>query len=127
MNQHTPEQDAYIEWCGDLATSYDSGLVWGMCQTLNAPLPLIATCNGLDCYTFIKPNRSQPALWTEHWSAEAWNWFWGSALKPYGNSAQHMAYAGARWFAAGGAHMNYYMLSGGQSGSRLYACASPCF
>ena len=24
---------AYVQWCGKLAESYDSDLVWGMCQS----------------------------------------------------------------------------------------------
>ena len=111
-SHHTPADDAYVQWCADLATSFDSGLVWGMCQQDNTPQPLIGTCNGIDCYLTIGANRSQPALWTEHWSSTAWNWKWGSNL-PH-NTAEDMAYAGARWFAAGGGYMNYYMFSGGQ-------------
>ena len=102
-NHHTPADEAYVQWCGDLAQSYDSGLVWGMCSTSDAPLPLIPTCNGIDCWNKVQPNRTLPALWTEHWSAEAWNWKWGYNL-PH-NTAEYMAYSGARWFAAGGGYM----------------------
>ena len=120
------DQVAYIEWCGQLATSSDSGLVWGMCQTKEAPLPLIATCNGLDCYTFIQPNRTQPAAWTEHWGGESWNWKWGTSLEATATTAEHMAYAAARWFAAGGGYMNYYMFSGGQLTHPRHILVSDC-
>lgn len=111
-DSHSPADDAYVQWCADLATSFDSGLVWGMCKQSDAPLPIISTCNGIDCYVTIGPNRTQPALWTEHWSSEAWNWKWGTSL-PH-NTAETMGYATARWFAAGGGYLNYYMFSGGE-------------
>jgi Glycosyl hydrolases family 35 len=28
-----PGSIEYVKWCGQLAESYDSGLVWGMCQS----------------------------------------------------------------------------------------------
>jgi len=76
-----------------------------MCQSHDAPAPVLSTCNGLTCYDFVGPNRTQPALWTEHWSSEAWTWKWGSHLPHH--SAEDMAYSGARYFAHGGAHQNY--------------------
>ena len=111
MEGNDPGNKAYIQWAGHLTESYDSGLVWGACQTPDAPPPVIPTCNGVDCYTFIGRNRTMPAMWTEHWSAEAWTWKWGSHL-PH-NSAENMAYSAAYWFAEGGAYMSYYMWSGG--------------
>ena len=103
ISPHTAGDNAYIQWCADLAQSYHTGLVWGMCSSQNTPAPLVGTCNGLDCYNFIGRNRTQPALWTEHWSAEAWTWKWGASLPI--NTAENMAYSAARWFAAGGSHM----------------------
>ena len=114
MNNGSPADLAYIQWAANLAQSYHTGLVWGMCKTAEAPLPIISTCNGLDCYNTIGANRTQPAIWTEHWGAEAWNWKWGSSLAAYSTPAEEMAYSAARWFAAGGGYMNYYMFSGGQ-------------
>ena len=111
-DSHSAGDEAYVKWCGELATSFDSGLVWGMCQTSNAPRPLIDTCNGVNCYVTIRPKRTQPALWTEHWTATAWEWKWGTSL-PH-NTAETMGYSTARWFAAGGGYLSYYMFSGGQ-------------
>ena len=108
MEGNDPGNKAYIQWAGHLTRSYDDNLVWGMCSSHDAPYPVIPTCNGLTCYDFIERNRTFPALWTEHWSAEAWTWKWGSHL-PH-NSAEFMAYAATRWFAAGGSHMNFYMV-----------------
>ena len=99
---------AYIQWAGHLTQSFDTGLVWGACSTHDIPRPVIPTCNGLDCYNWMRRNRTQPAIWTEHWSAEAWTWHWGSHL-PH-NSAENMAYAAAYWYAEGGAYMSYYMV-----------------
>ncbi|KAL5740697.1 hypothetical protein ACOSQ2_029877 [Xanthoceras sorbifolium] len=99
----------YVQWCADLAQSFNIGVPWIMCQQGDAPQPMINTCNGFYCDQFSPNNENSPKIWTENWSG----WFkdWGSQ-DPH-RTAQDLAFAVGRFFQLGGSLMNYYMYHGG--------------
>ena len=64
--------DAYVQWNGDMAASFNVGVPWIMCNGQSANNTINA-CNGNDCAGFIDGNGQsgrilidQPALWTEN-------------------------------------------------------------
>src|SRR3954452_8447968 len=101
----------YLEWCAGQARAMNLGVPWVMC--VGATPGVLETINGFYAHEhldrFFADHPDQPALWTEHWPG--WYDLWGyprSSRKP-----QDVAYATARFFAAGGAGVNYYMWHGG--------------
>ncbi|KAG2397611.1 Beta-galactosidase 8 [Vigna angularis] len=82
---------SYIKWAASMATSFDTGVPWVMCQQDDAPDPIINTCNGFYCDQF-KPNSlSKPKMWTENWSG--WFLSFGGAV-PY-RPVEDLAFAAA--------------------------------
>lgn len=57
---------------------------------------------------------TQPGIWTENWAG----WFQYEGYSTPERSAQNNAYSVARFFAAGGTGMNYYMFHGGTNFNR---------
>ena len=106
----------YAQWAIDMSLSLGLGIPWVMCVG-SAP-GAIETINGFIAYDEIDrhfaKHPDQPALWTEHWPA--WYDVWGEPhhTKP----ATEVAYATARFFAAGGTGVNYYMWHGGTNFGR---------
>ena len=77
---HTSDQ-AYVDFCGQLAAETGTAIPWEMCNG-NSASTTINSCNGGDCTGFIEENGqngkvliTQPALWTE-------NCAWGSGGVP---------------------------------------------
>ncbi len=106
----------YLRRVAEMAESLQVGVPWVMCKG-SAP-GTIETINAfyahplLDEYFAQYPDK--PALWTEHWPG--WYDLWGY---PHNRRApEDVAYAAARFFAAGGTGMNYYMWHGGTNFDR---------
>ncbi|CAI8612711.1 unnamed protein product [Vicia faba] len=47
-----PAGKSYINWAASMATSLDTGVPWVMCQQVNAPDPIINTCNELSDFGY---------------------------------------------------------------------------
>jgi hypothetical protein len=140
-NEAGPPTSDYAKWNAALALKQDAQVPWLWCDgeassVLNFPKsmpPLVPAFNGNDCAIDVeeadKTNAGYPLLWTEN---EGWYHPWGSnpidggvgtqsiknTAPTYGivenpnRPAEEMALVLARWVARGGAHMNYYMVSG---------------
>lgn len=68
---HTSDQ-AYVDFCGELATETGTAIPWEMCNGDSAS-NTINSCNSGDCTGFIEENGqngkvliTQPGLWTEN-------------------------------------------------------------
>ncbi|XP_020203058.1 beta-galactosidase 15 [Cajanus cajan] len=114
MSTYGDAGKAYIDWCANMAESFNIGVPWIMCQQSNAPQPMINTCNGWYCHDFKPNNANSPKMWTENWVG----WFknWGSR-DPH-RTAEDVAYAVARFYQTGGTFQNYYMYHGGTNFGR---------
>ncbi|KAF4672755.1 Beta-galactosidase 6 [Perkinsus chesapeaki] len=113
-NNHEPVGNAYIAWCGDLATNSTLNVPWVMCNGMSAKGTL-NVCNAYDCEGYAKQHDKewpdQPLGWTED---EGWFVTWDPAnTHIYDRSPEEMAYVVAKWVAIGGSHHNYYMWYGG--------------
>ncbi len=110
------EGDKYAQWAIDMGLSLDIGVPWIMCVG-GAP-GAIETINAFNGFPEIaghwSRNPEQPAIWTEAWSA--WYDVWGVAH--HVRSVENMAWSVARFFAEGGAGINYYMWHGGTNFGR---------
>ena len=111
-----------------------------MCEGSVAP-NAVPACNGPTCAEFLTDPSSRgdivvevdedepeprrvlvdfPGVWTENEGGyQTWG---GSPTEPaayfWGRGADDVAWASMRWFARGGAHMNYYMYAGGNNFGR---------
>ncbi|MCS6831641.1 MAG: beta-galactosidase, partial [bacterium] len=110
------EGERYLKRLAEMAEALQVGVPWVMCKG-SAP-GIIETINAfyahplLDEYFTQYPDK--PALWTEHWPG--WYDLWGY---PHNRrTPENVAYAAARFFAAGGTGMNYYMWHGGTNFDR---------
>lgn len=110
------EGERYLKRIVEMAESLQVGVPWVMCK--GGAQGVIETINAfyahplLDDYFAKYPDK--PALWTEHWPG--WYDLWGY---PHNRrTPENVAYAAARFFAAGGTGMNYYMWHGGTNFDR---------
>ena len=110
------EGQRYLQWVSDLANKLDLGIPSIMC--LGAAPGSLETINSFYGHVQIDEHRSrhpdQPALWTEDWPG--WYDTFGYAHRT--RSAEDCAYAVARFIAAGGTGVNYYMWHGGTNFER---------
>lgn len=119
----------YLRWSVDLANSLSLGIPWMTCAAGGAAEAgeknavastggTIETLNQFRAHEIIdrhvKRNPEQPALWTENWIG--WYQTWGGVL-PKRDPAE-LAWATARFFAAGGTGVNYYLWHGGTNFNR---------
>ncbi|KAK1305346.1 Beta-galactosidase 11 [Acorus calamus] len=106
----------YVQWAGNMAVGFKTGVPWIMCKQKDAPDPVINTCNGRNCGdTFTGPNRpNKPALWTENWTAQ----YRVFGDPPSQRSAEDLAFSVARFFSKNGTLANYYMYHGGTNFAR---------
>lgn len=106
----------YLDWCVGRAEAMDLGVPWVTCVG-GAP-GTVETINGFYAHEALPKHFAerpgQPALWTEHWPG--WHDVWGYPHRT--RPAENAAYATARFFAAGGAGVNYYMWHGGTNFGR---------
>jgi hypothetical protein len=108
--------ERYLHRLAEMTRTLQVGVPWVMCKG-GAP-GTIETINAfyahreLDDYFARYPDK--PALWTEHWPG--WYDLWGY---PHNRrTPENVAWAAARFFAAGGTGMNYYMWHGGTNFDR---------
>ena len=114
--QYGAEGQRYLEWVVKLGQSLDLGIPWIMCSG-SAP-GAIETINEANPHRALErhwnDHPDQPALCTELYPA--WYDTW---IKPHHVRApQSLAYAVARFVAAGGSGINYYMWHGGTNFGR---------
>ncbi|XP_020095547.1 beta-galactosidase 6-like isoform X2 [Ananas comosus] len=104
-----PAAKSYVSWAASMAVSLDTGVPWVMGQQVDAPDPVINTCNDYYCDQFAPNSKNKPKMWTENWTG----WFlpFGGAV-PY-RPVEDIAYAVARFFQRGGTFQNYYVYHGG--------------
>ena len=111
---HKPDGDPYVAYCGALVKELALDIPWVMCNGASAN-NTINTCNGPRCasgggsYASLHQvsHPTQPLGWTEDWSGfTTWT---GSELL---TTTAAMTSAITEWFAAGGAHHNFYMVTG---------------
>ncbi|GIV20946.1 MAG: hypothetical protein KatS3mg023_2697 [Armatimonadota bacterium] len=106
----------YLKRIAEMAESLQVGVPWVMCKG-SAP-GTIETINAFYAHPLLDEHFTchpdKPALWTEHWPG--WYDLWGY---PHNRrTPENVAYAAARFFAAGGTGMNYYMWHGGTNFDR---------
>ncbi|MEN8255211.1 MAG: beta-galactosidase, partial [Verrucomicrobiota bacterium] len=116
--------EKYLSWCGELARSFELGVPLIMCS--GAPDNLlegssegaIATINSHYAHELVDRHKemhpSQPTLWTEAWVG----WYDIYGYPHHVKSPENIAYAAARFFAAGGTGINYYVWHGGTNFAR---------
>ena len=106
----------YLQWAAELGRSLELGVPLIMCE--GAAGGAIETINGFFAHERIEKHQAahpdQPALWTEHWPG--WYDTWG--VPAHDRPPQTVAYGVARFFAAGGTGVNYYMWHGGTNFGR---------
>ncbi|CAN0878841.1 Beta-galactosidase 13 [Linum grandiflorum] len=112
----------YVQWAGTMAERLKTRVPWTMCKQIDAPDPVINTCNGRHCAnTFPGPNKPyKPSLWTENWTSH-YTVFGGP---PHYRKPEEIAFSVARWFARNGTHVNYYMYYGGTNFGRTTSAFS---
>ncbi|KAG5062389.1 hypothetical protein AAZX31_02G067000 [Glycine max] len=114
MGSYGQNGKEYVQWCAQLAQSYQIGVPWIMCQQSDAPDPLINTCNGFYCDQWHPNSNNKPKMWTEDWTG--WFMHWGGPT-PH-RTAEDVAFAVGRFFQYGGTFQNYYMYHGGTNFGR---------
>lgn len=106
----------YLQWALELGQSLGMGVPLIMC--VGSVPGAIETMNGFYAHTqleqFFPTHPGQPPVWTEHWSG----WYDTFGYSHHSRSPENVAYAAARFFAAGGTGMNYYMWHGGTNFGR---------
>ncbi|KAJ1977161.1 Beta-galactosidase-1-like protein [Dimargaris xerosporica] len=108
----------FAQWCGEFAHSLNSTVPWIMCRQFTKVPYIIPTHNDFYCHQYLPKFFSDypkfPGMWTENWPG----WFqrWGEARPT--RPVEDIAYAVARWFAAGGSYHAYYMWHGGTNFGR---------
>lgn len=106
----------YLQWTADLQKSLDFGVPGIMCY--GAADGVVETINAFYAHKELPQQRKnhpdQPPVWTECWTG--WYDVWGTPhhVRP----VEDLAYAVARFFAQGGAGVNYYMWMGGTNFGR---------
>ena len=115
-NNYGEEGQRYLQWAAQLGQSLNLGIPIIMC--VGAAPGIMETINGFyahhDLDTFIANHPNQPAVWTECWTS-----FYHTFGTPYNiRTPENLAYATARFFAAGGTGINYYMWHGGTNFDR---------
>ncbi|KAF5743052.1 beta-galactosidase [Tripterygium wilfordii] len=104
----------YVKWAAGFAESLGVGVPWIMCKQMDAPDPIINTCNGFYCDKFYPNKNYKPKLWTENWSG--WLTKFGGPV-PY-RPAEDLAFSVASFIQNKGAFVNYYMYHGGTNFGR---------
>lgn len=132
-NELSTSDNAYVDWCGQLAADNEYGQAWVMCNGRSAS-NTINSCNGFSCTSFADQNGQngrvfidQPGLWTEHWLAwyETWGDLIPESLDGGGSSLiQSNAFVWLQWMARGGSHHNLYMAFGGNNFGRTQGAAT---
>lgn len=110
------EGKKYLQWCVELGHSLNLGIPWVMCY--GASEGAIETINAFYGHLHIEEHFAnhpdQPALWTEAYPG--WYNTWG--YPHHIRKLPDLMYGVARFFAAGGTGINYYMWHGGTNFGR---------
>ncbi|XP_020520007.1 beta-galactosidase 3 isoform X2 [Amborella trichopoda] len=109
-----PPGHAYMTWAANMAVQTGTGVPWVMCKEDDAPDPVINTCNGFYCDSFVPNKPYKPTMWTEAWSG----WFTEFGGSVPERPVQDLAYSVARFVQKGGSFVNYYMYHGGTNFGR---------
>ncbi|EIP97183.1 beta-galactosidase [Opitutaceae bacterium TAV1] len=119
----------YLRWSVELAQSLGLGIPWVTCAAGRAAEAgekdavasagdSLETLNAFRAHEIIgqhfREHPEQPALWTENWAG--WYQTWGGVLPK--REPEELAYATARFFAAGGSGVNYFLWHGGTNFGR---------
>ena len=114
--QYGEDGRRYLAWCADLAQSLNLGIPWVMCA--GAAPGVLETINGGWPHAGIgghaREHPDQPALCTELWPGWYETWGYPSPAR----SPESLAGAVARFVAAGGTGVNYYMWHAGTNFGR---------
>ena len=106
----------YLQWSIDLGQTLELEIPWVMC--FGGMPGAIETINAFYGHEqigqLVERHPEQPILWTENWTG--WYDTWG--YPHHVRSAEDEAYAVARFIAAGGTGVNYYMWHGGTNFGR---------
>lgn len=106
----------YLQWMADLQRELNLGIPSIMCY--GAAKGVVETINSFYAHKDIQEvqerHPDQPSVWTECWTG--WYDTWGAPH--HVRSTEDLAYAVARFFAVGGAGVNYYMWMGGTNWGR---------
>jgi hypothetical protein len=116
---------AYLEWLRDLFEGYDLGVPLSMCNPVGTTFDglgwvprtletLNDGCAHRQVASFKERYPHDPCLWTEAWTG----WYQVFGGPPRRRTASNMAFYAARFFAAGGKGINYYMWHGGTNFGR---------
>eukprot|EP00850_Spirogloea_muscicola_P009760 SM000055S18294 [mRNA] locus=s55:671953:676998:+ [translate_table: standard] len=105
----------YAKWAGEMALTLGADIPWIMCSQPDAPSEVINTCNDWYCDGFRPNSWSKPQLYTEAWNGWYRYWGWPHTSRP----AADVSFQAARFFAAGGTYLNYYMYHGGTTFERF--------
>ncbi|CAL5384877.1 unnamed protein product [Camellia sinensis] len=108
---------AYVRWAAQMAVGLQTGVPWTMCKQIDAPDPVINTCNGMRCgETFVGPNSpNKPSIWTENWTTQFTKYGENIKTRSPEDIAFHVALFIARKY---GSFVNYYMYHGGTNFGR---------
>jgi len=106
----------YLQWCVELADSLNFGVPCVMCA--GGARGAIETINAFYAHLQLgrhwREHPDQPALWTEFYTG----WYDTFGYPHHERKVEDIAYASARFFAAGGVGVNYFMLHGGTNFAR---------
>lgn len=115
-DEYSDDGNRYLQWMADLQNELDLGVPAIMCY--GAAEGVVETINAFRAHEHLDDFRErhpdQPPVWTECWTG--WYDVWGAPH--HKRSATELAYSVARFFAAGGAGVNYYMWMGGTNWGR---------
>ncbi|KAF5194526.1 Beta-galactosidase, partial [Thalictrum thalictroides] len=104
----------YVNWAAETAVSLNTTVPWVMCAQIDAPDPIINTCNGFYCDEFTPNSPSKPKMWTENYVG----WFLAFGYAYPFRPVEDLAFSVARFFEKGGTFQNYYMYFGGTNFGR---------
>lgn len=109
--------EKYLQWCSDLQHELNLGVPTIMCY--GAADGAVETINAFYAHeemeNCLAARPDQPPIWTECWTG--WYDVWGAPH--HYRAPTDLAYAVARFFAQGGAGVNYYMWLGGTNYGRF--------
>lgn len=110
------EGQKYLQWCVQLGKEIQLGVPLVMC--CGASEGAMETINGFYAHQHLeqhwKDHPDQPAIWTENWPS----WYDVFGYSHHVRTPEDVAYGVARFFAAGGVGVNYYMWHGGTNFGR---------
>ncbi len=105
----------YMEWVRELARSLELDVPWLVCMPLADCIETIHGFSGWpNLAKHFEKHPEQPALWTEYWPG----WYNTFGYPRHNREPEDVAYCAARFFAGGGAGVNYYMWHAGTNFDR---------